>query len=504
MNPEIKAQLDLLPNRVGVYKFYDEKGTLLYVGKAVNLYARVSSYFRDEHFDRPHIIPMIPRISRMETIETENEIEALVLESALVKNNQPRYNVMLKDDKSYAWIYIATQDEIPKIHIVRSTSAEDLKRGRLFGPYPSGRAVRQVYRYIRKLHPFCTCNNPTKPCLYYHLGMCNSPVFGEHSIEEYRANINEIIKFLDGRKKRHVSELEREMKELARNHEFEKAAQIRDKIEDLKHLGNKIDVGYSGAEEDYIESRNKLLRSELDSIASQLNMAQLTRIECYDISNIQGTLSYGSMVVAEDGVNMPKQYRIFKVRTVEGSDDFASLREVLGRRLRHIDDDMKDESLSTKPDMILIDGGKGQLSAVSDIIPEDIFLIGITKGRKYKRKGGRKRDEFWVVRNGVTLQIPIKKPRILITLRDEAHRFALKHHRKARKAYQQKSVLDVVKGIGPKKKKLLVKEYGSVKNIWEAGPEKVSLTLKDTKLVNSLFKELDTRYGSGNKSRPQN
>ncbi|WKZ31061.1 MAG: excinuclease ABC subunit UvrC [Candidatus Dojkabacteria bacterium] len=493
---ELKKQLDLLPNRVGVYKFYDSEDTLLYVGKAVNLYARVSSYFRDDHFDRPHIIPMIPKIIRIDYIETENEIEALVLESALIKNNQPRYNVLQKDDKSYAWLYITTQEEIPKIYIVRSTSIESLKKGKLFGPYPSGRAVRQVYRYIRKLHPFCTCNSPTKPCLYYHLGMCINPAFGEHTVEEYRNNIDEIIKFLDGRKKRHVTDLERQMREFSSNREFEKAALLRDKIEDLKHLGNKIDVGYSGAEEEYIENRNKMLRNELDGISKQLGLAQVSRVECYDISNIQGTFSYGSMVVSEEGVTDPKQYRVFKVKSVEGSDDFASLREVLTRRLKHIDTNVEDESLSTKPDIIMIDGGKGQLSAVIDLIPDDIFLLGISKGRKYKRKGGRKVDEFWVVRNRVTLQIPLKKPRILVTLRDEAHRFALKHHRKARKAYMEKSLLDSVKGIGPKKKKLLMKEYGSVKTMWEAGPDSVRSVLKDQKLVDALFIELKKRYGS--------
>lgn len=487
-------QLDTLPNRVGVYKFFDANGELLYVGKAVNLSARVSSYFREDHFDRPHIIPMIPRIARIDYIETENEIEALVLESALIKNNQPRHNVMLKDDKSYAWIYITTRDELPRIHIVRTASANDLRRGKLFGPYPSGRAVRQVYRYIRKMHPFCTCTAPTKPCLYYHLGMCANPVFGENTNAEYRKNIDEIVKFLDGRKKRHVSDLEREMKQYAKNQQFEKAAQLRDKIEDLKYLGNRIDVGYSAAEGEYIENRGKMLKTELDSIAKQLNIEQLSRIECYDISNIQGQLSYGSMVVSEDGMSDPKQYRVFKIKSVEGSDDFASLREVLQRRLSHIDGDMSDESLSAKPDMILIDGGTGQLNAVIDVIPEDIFVLGITKGRKYKRKGGRKQDEFWVKRGEIVLQIPIRKPRILVVLRDEAHRFALKHHRKARKAYQEKSIFDTVKGIGPKRKKALLSKYGSAKGVWEAGVESVSEMIKDPKVLTALFAALESKY----------
>ncbi|MCA9375029.1 GIY-YIG nuclease family protein, partial [Candidatus Dojkabacteria bacterium] len=205
MEQRIQELIDLIPRRTGVYKFYDQNGELLYIGKALNLNSRVTSYFRQDHTDRPHIIPMIPKIYNIEYIETENEVEALVLESALVHKQQPKYNVMLKDDKSYAWIYISTHEKVPRIEIVRSIDPKSFKNGRLFGPYPSGRAVLQVFRYIRKLYPFCTCKNPKEPCLYYHMGLCPGPHFDYISHEEYMKNIGEIIKFLQGKKKRHVS-----------------------------------------------------------------------------------------------------------------------------------------------------------------------------------------------------------------------------------------------------------------------------------------------------------
>lgn len=483
---KIQEQIDLIPARTGVYKFYDEIGELLYIGKALNLRSRVMSYFRDTHLDRPHIISMIPRINSIETIETDGEVEALVLESALIKQKKPPYNILHKDDKSYAYIFISTHEKIPLVKVVRPTKNDKYTKGRLFGPYPKGRGIRQVFRYIRKLYPFCTCVNPKEPCLYFHMGQCQGPHFGYVTREEYMESISEIIKFLEGKKKRHVSAIENKMKLYAREQKFEQAAILRNQIDDLKHLGNRINVTYNSSEEDFKERRTTLLKGELLTIGENLGINTPTRIECYDISNIQGTHAYGSMVVAVDGKPESSQYRAFKIRENDTPNDFAMLAEVLRRRIAHIGKNPDDSSLNAKPDMILIDGGKGQLSAVSNLIPEGVFLIGISKGKAMKRKGGVKKDQFWVIVDDSSEQVRINSPRILINLRDEAHRFALKHHRGARKFHKKKSILDSIKGIGPTKKKGLIREFGSVEGIKKATVEDVQKVVKNEKLADEI------------------
>ncbi|MCB9790591.1 excinuclease ABC subunit UvrC [Candidatus Nomurabacteria bacterium] len=490
MEQRIQELIDLIPRRTGVYKFYDQNGELLYIGKALNLNSRVTSYFRQDHTDRPHIIPMIPKIYNIEYIETENEVEALVLESALVHKQQPKYNVMLKDDKSYAWIYISTHEKVPRIEIVRSIDPKSFKNGRLFGPYPSGRAVLQVFRYIRKLYPFCTCKNPKEPCLYYHMGLCPGPHFDYISHEEYMKNIGEIIKFLQGKKKRHVSGIEKEMKLAASEEDFEKAAELRDKLQDLRHLSGGFKFSYLNSEREFKESRYKMVLSELESIKSDLGIGSVARIECYDISNIQGEDAYGSMVVSIDGIPKHSEYRVFKIKSKDTPDDFEMLHEVLSRRIKHIGNPKSDESLSMKPDIILIDGGKGQLSAVRDVVPKDTFLLGISKGRHLKRKGKRKEDQFWVLRGKISLMIKINSPRILINLRDEAHRFALKHHRNARKFRKKKSMLDSIKGVGAKRKKKLIERFGSLDEIRKASIKEIDSVVKNTALAEKIAKSL--------------
>lgn len=520
---ELSNQLDLLPNRTGIYKFFDQEGTLLYIGKALNLRSRVNSYFRDTHADRPHIISMIPRIFKIEYIEADSEVEALVLESALIKQNQPPYNVDQRDDKSYAYIYVSTQDRFPTVKVVRTVKNEQYKKGKLFGPYPSGRAVKQVFRYIRKMYPFCTCIKPKEPCLYFHMGQCPGPYFGYVTEKEYRNNIGEILKFLDGRKKRHLSQIEREMKMYAMNQQFEQAAILRDQISDLKHLGNRISASYGVSEEQYVERRSNLIKTELKQIAEQLGVKSLKRIECYDISNIQGTNAYGSMVVAIDGQPETSQYRAFKIREKDTPDDYEMHRETMRRRIAHINNDPNDTSLNSKPDLILIDGGKGQLNAIKDIVPDNILVMGISKGRSRKKKGLRMMDQFWVFREGIYIdksqkldptgnladtsegnqslrpvldteslivEMRFKNSRILSNLRDESHRFALKHHRKARGFYKKRSILDSVKGIGPKKKKELIKTFGSTLEMKKASVDQLDQIIKNRKVSEILYSKL--------------
>lgn len=487
----------LIPHAYGVYRFYDIEEKLMYIGKANNLNSRVNSYFSDTHYDRPHIIPMIPKIAYISFIQTDNEVEALVLESALIHAGQPPYNVEKKDDKSYGYIYISTRDEIPTIEIVRSINTSDYKRGRLFGPYPNARATRRIFDYIRKMYPFCTCKKPDSNgrCLYVDIGLCPGPHHGLISREEYRKNIDGIIKFLTGSRKRFITDLERQMIEYSKSQQFESAAQLRDKIHDLKHLGTKVGVDYSTTESEFVNSKKAAIEKELTEIAKAAGIKHPQRIECYDISNIQGQFSYGSMVVAIDGKLAPNQYRIFKIKSLDDApDDFESLKEVLSRRLSHVgevvQDAKVDESLSTKPSLILIDGGKGQLSTVREVIPADIDIMGISKGRHLRRKGLRKKDHFWALRGPISLPIEIKTPRILVELRDEAHRYALRHHRQARGKSSIKSVLDDIKGIGPVKKKALKTKFGTVADMRNVELAQLLEVIKNQEVAERLFEAL--------------
>jgi len=483
------SQRDLIPHSFGIYKFLSKEDVTLYIGKANNLNARVGSYFSDKHQDRPHIISLIPLIDKIQYIETDNEIEALVLESALIHKTQPKYNIEKKDDKTYGWIYISTREEIPKVKVVRSIDVSDYKKGRLFGPYPSGRATKQIFNYIRKLYPFCTCKNtkPKKSCLYIDIGLCPGPHQGLISKKGYRKNIDEIIKFLTGNKKRHVNALVQIMKNYAKEEKFEAAAVLRDKINDLKYLSTTITVNHSTSESEYLDIKLVARLKDLKSIAQNLNIELPKRIECYDISNIQGKYAYGSMVVSIDGILQPNLYRIFKIKGKDTPDDFGMLDEVLKRRLIHINKGDDSESLFSKPDMILIDGGKGQLGAVRDTLPQDIDLVGISKGKALKRKGLRKVDQFWVQRGPLSLSVKVSKPKILIELRDEAHRFAIRHHRKARQQAGVKSVLDDIKGIGSVRKKALKKEFGTIAEMKKTSIEHLELILKNKNVARSVF-----------------
>ncbi|NLB12039.1 GIY-YIG nuclease family protein, partial [Candidatus Dojkabacteria bacterium] len=354
-----KLKIDLLPQKPGIYKFLDKEKEILYIGKATNLKNRVRSYFSSNLYDRPRIKQIIPLIHSIEVIETNNEIESLVLESILIKKYKPLYNTEKKDDKSYVWIYISTKDIFPTVKIVRKVTNTELKKGRLFGPYPNSSSTKRIFTYLRKLYPFCTCKKETsRECLYFHLGLCPGPYSGHISKDDYRKNINEIIKFLEGRKRGQIKELEREMKIYSQDKKYEKAAELRDKITDLKYLGESIDFVYEDTEKSYLERRKETLKRSFLALKTEIGVRTLSRIECYDVSNIQGKNAYVSMVVAEDGIINRSQYRIFKIKGEEKPNDPLMLKEAISRRF-----DIKNrEKYDKLPDLVLIDGGKAQLS----------------------------------------------------------------------------------------------------------------------------------------------
>jgi len=472
-------------NKPGVYKFLDKNRKILYVGKAVNLKQRVASYFKGDLNDRPWVAKMIPYVRDIETIVTENELDALVLESALIKKYKPKYNSDLKDDKSYSWIHISTNEEFPKLQVVRNKDIKNIKKGRLFGPYPSGSSVKRVFTYLRKIYPFCTCQKAKKECLYFHLGLCPGPYQGYISKEDYRKNIDGIIKFLTGKKRSFVKNLESEMKVYSQNKQYEKAAELRDKISDLKYLGNSLQGDFFEDEKSYEQRKASLYKKVFSNLREELKIPVLKRIECYDISNIQGQEAYGSMVVNENGQIDNSEYRIFKIKESNTPNDPLMLNEVLTRRFSN-------KKMTRYPDVVLIDGGKGQLSSVSLVLPEDVLLLGISKGKNRKKKGLRPKDEFWIYRNGSADRIYIKNENILINLRDEAHRFAITHHKKARIKKGLRSQLLGIEGVGENRARKLIKEFKSVESIKNAKLEEIDNVIKNRKISERIINSLNT------------
>lgn len=376
------------PDEPGVYFMRGERRQILYIGKASSLKRRVLSYFQRPQEDR--IEKMLSQVSVIDTKRTESVIEALLLENELIKNHQPKYNVRLKDDKTYLGIYI-TKEDWPRVMPARLT--EKLPPGEFYGPFPSSFQVKEALQIIRKIFPFRYSCKPLsgKACFEYHMGLCPGVCAGKVSIDDYNKTIKQIKLFLTGKKKKIISDIEKEMKISAKNLEFEKAAKLRDRIFALKHI------------------QDVALIQEEDI---KLNFEIPHRIEAYDISNISGAFAVGSMVTFTDGLIDKNEYRKFKIRSVSGSNDVAMLKEVLERRLNHKE--------WLYPNLIVIDGGKPQAFAARNLLFEkklDIPVIGIAKGPR--------RDKNEIIADK-KININTK---LIIKIRDEAHRFAIQYYR---------------------------------------------------------------------------
>lgn len=383
----------------------DKNRTILYIGKATSLRHRVISYFQRPQEAR--LERMLSQVNNIDIQRTDSVIEALLLESNLIKKYEPRYNVKLKDGKSYLGIYI-TKEDWPRVLPIRESdyhrikparpqrlagSANDGGRGEFYGPFPSSKEVGDALQIIRKLFPFRVSCIPMsgKACFEYHLGMCPGVCAGKLSQKEYAETIKQIKLFLKGRKKEAIRSLEKEMRRLGKEMQFEKAAKLRDQIFGLKHIQD-----VSMIRDEDIEGLKPLP----------------ARIEAYDISNISGAFAVGSMVVFTEGLINKNQYRKFKIKTVKGADDVASLKEILSRRLKH-----KEWQF---PDLILIDGGKPQVNGAKEVLSSikiNIPVVGIAKGPK--------RDRNDIISDK---DLDIDK-KLLVRLRDEAHRFAIEYYR---------------------------------------------------------------------------
>ena len=588
---DLQTKLNNLPTSPGVYLMKNDQGEIIYVGKAVNLRNRVRSYFRELKPDQAKTKALVKHIVDLEYILADNELEALVLECNLIKKYRPKYNINLKDDKTYPYLKI-TNEPYPQVIVTRKV---DKDGARYFGPYPSVNELRNSLELIRKIFPFRSCKQRTftndRPCLNAHIQMCLAPCVGRISQKDYNAMIDEVALFFDGKEDGLTKRLRKEMEEAAENLEFEKAARLRDQLQGLEQIitqqkavlggdddrdviamarginqccvqiffirGGKIvgrenyflrgtdgtsrgDVIASFVKQFYLNCqfipRNILVETEmeeqdileqwlsdkresrvyikvpkrgqakdlmdlvgknaLEALTKQeleeqhhqlrttgvLEQLQQTlgldslphRMECFDISNTQGTESVGSMVVFVDGKPKKDQYRRFKIKTVEGSDDYASMREVLTRRFRHGLEEQASSTGETKfaqfPDIIMMDGGRGQVNIALEVLAElglTIPVCGMVKDDRHRTRG--------LYYNNVELPMDTDSEVFLLITRmqDEAHRFAITYHRSLRGKRNLASVLDDIPGVGEKRKKNLLKHFGSLTKIKEASIEQL-------------------------------
>lgn len=589
---DLQTKLENLPTNPGVYLMKNDQGEIIYVGKAVNLRNRVRSYFRELKPEQAKTKALVKHIADLEYILADNELEALVLECNLIKKYKPKYNISLKDDKTYPYLKI-TNEDYPQVLVTRKVLRDG---ARYFGPYPSVNELRNSLELIRKIFPFRSCRQKVftndRPCLNAHIQMCYAPCIGRISKEDYNAMIDQIALFFEGKQDGLVKRLRQEMEQAAENLQFEQAARLRDQLQGIEQImtQQKAVLGSDGDEDviamarglnqccvqiffirngkivgrenyflrgtddssrgEVITSfmkqfylncqfipRNILLETELeeqdileqwltekkesrvylkvpkrgqakelvelvgrnalealtkqeleDSYQQQrttgaleqlqqiLGLPQLPqRMECYDISNTQGTESVASMVVFVDGKPKKDQYRRFKIKTVEGANDYASLREVLLRRFRRGLEEQADENTEGKfhilPDMIMMDGGRGQVNIALQVLQElglDIPVCGMVKDNHHRTRG------LYYQNEEISIDTQ-SEPFLLITrMQDEAHRFAITYHRSLRGKRNLTSILDDIPGVGEKRKKNLLKHFGSFTKIREASVEQLA------------------------------
>ena len=590
---DIQEELKKLPGKPGVYIMHDAKDDIIYVGKAVSLKNRVRQYFQSSRNLGIKKEQMVQQIARFEYIITDSELEALVLECNLIKEHRPKYNTMLKDDKSYPYIKVTVDEEYPRVLFARRLKKD---KGKYFGPYTSSGAVKDSLELIRKLYHVRTCNRnlprdigKERPCLYYHIKQCKAPCQGYVSKEEYREQIDGVLDFLNGEYKKLLKELEQKMMEASEELRFEEAGEYRDLIESIKKIGERQKItGSQGEDKDVIamasdeedavvqvffvrdgkmigrdhfylriaadtspgqvllnfvkqfyagtpfiprelilqeeieeipvleewlsekrgqkvyirvpkkgtkeklvelagknaqmvlsQDKEKLKREEgrtigaMKEIGTLLGLEQISRVESYDISNISGFESVGSMVVYEKGKPKRSDYRKFKIKSVKGPDDYASMEEVLSRRFQRGIKEREEEEksgFSYFPDLILMDGGKGQVHVAEQVLNNlgiSIPVCGMVKDDSHRTRGLYFQDG----------EIPIDHStegfKLITRIQDEVHRFAIEYHRLLRSKGQIHSVLDDIEGIGPARKKSLMREFKSMEAIRDASVEKL-------------------------------
>ena len=473
MKIDLSKKLATVPTGPGVYFHKDSKNNIIYIGKAANLRNRVRQYFQSSKTQNLKTRALVAEIHDFDWIEVETEIDALFFEAELVRRYLPRYNILLRDDKSLIYIRISYSSNHPTVTITRRPLDD---KARYFGPYNSAVPIKRALQYLRKIFPYSTHEGqiPKRVCLQYQLGLCPGLEEGKTSLVDYRKNLRRLMAYLSGDKKKLIKEIENDMKKAAKSQDFELATKYRNQLTDLKSLANQI--VFSDKENQEISKDQAL-----DQLMGILGFSKIPRrIEGYDISHMQGTNNVASMVVFINCVPDKKEYRRFKM-ILPGNNDFGHMEEVISRRLSQ-----KNVAKWGVPDLFLIDGGKGQLS--SAIKSRD------KAGIKTPMIGLAKRDEEIIVdSNGSNIELNHEKLaelrsytkqndsfttillpksssviKLLQLIRDESHRFAVSYHTVLKIKAQTNSVFNDMVGIGPKTKKLLMRKYGSVAAISEA------------------------------------
>jgi excinuclease ABC subunit C len=462
----IQQKLAALPDKPGCYLMRDRKGTIIYVGKAVSLRKRVTSYFRDSTLRKapPKLRSMVNSIADIEVIIVKGEAEALLTESNLIKTYRPRYNVLMRDDKQYPSLRADPHEPFPRIttcRIIREDNAV------YFGPFPSDSVVRTVLDFtekrfgLRKCTPIHPDAEAYKHCINDIVRFCSAPCVNRISVDEYQARFEEACAFLRGERMGIIRELKEQMQEVAQEQNYEKAANLRDTWLALEEMVKRRRGIITRAPALHLADARKGVK-ELKEL---VGLPQLPKhIECFDISNLFGTHSVASMVVALDGIPDPRFYRHFKIKTVEGADDPRSIAEVVKRRYTRVRDEGK-----PLPGLILIDGGITQLRAAREALAE----IGMAT---IPSVGIAKQFEEVVVDDGrepIRLPLDSQALRVLTRLRDEAHRFALTYHRWLRNRTIRESALDAIPGIGPAKKTALLRHFKSIYRLSRATLEEI-------------------------------
>ena len=594
----IEEELKKLPGKPGVYIMHGENDEIIYVGKAVSLKNRVRQYFQSSRNKGAKIEQMVTHITRFEYIVTDSELEALVLECNLIKEHRPKYNTMLKDDKTYPFIKVTVNEPYPRVLFSRTMKKDKAK---YFGPYTSSTAVKDVIELVRKIYMVRSCNRnlprdcgKDRPCLYYHMKQCTAPCQGNVSEEAYKQNIGQVLHFLNGNFQETIDQLTEKMMAASEDMRFEDAAGYRDLINSIRRIGERQKITTYGEEdrdiiavamdesedlreqdavvqvffmrggrligrdhfflrvargdtkaqvlssflkqfyagtpfipaeimmqteiedgeiiEDWLSARRKqrvhirvpkkgtkeklvelakenawmvlskdrerIKREEgrtigaVKEIEDWLGLKDIVRMEAYDISNISGFESVGSMVVYEKGKPKRSDYRKFKIKWVQGPNDYASMEEVLTRRFTH-ESKGEYDSFSILPDLILMDGGRGQVNIARKVLGElgiDSPVCGMVKDDNHRTRG--------VYFNNVEIPIDTSGEgfHLVTRIQDEAHRFAIEYHRSLRSKEQVHSVLDDIPGIGETRRKALMRRFRSIENIRDASVEELSQT----------------------------
>lgn len=446
---DIKEKIKNLPGSPGVYIMKDEKGLVLYVGKAGNLRKRVSSYFYPARNLGERIRSMVGKISDISYISSSTEAEALIYENSLIKQLSPKYNVALRDDKSYPMLKLTVNEKYPRLFITRQKADDGSV---YYGPFADVKLLREAVVILRQLFPLRTCAKMHKsPCLDYHIKQCFAPCAGKIDEKDYSEIVSELKLFLEGRRQELLKALSVRMAEASRKENFEEAEKIRKRIEALGSI-KKSSVDYSPL-------------SELDELAEVLGIEKRPDvIEAFDVSNIMGSDPVGSMISFYKARPRKGEYRKFKIKTVESIDDYSMMREIIRRRYRRIIEEKK-----ALPDLIVIDGGKGHLAVGLDELAKlglsYIPAIGIAKEFEHIYCKDRK--------DPIVLPEESKSLHLLKRIRDEAHRFAISFHKSLRSKKTVLSELDKIPGIGQKRKRVLLSSFGSVEHIKKASLEDI-------------------------------